>query len=206
MGTDHTDHLSDVWKVTITGGANVISSQDPRWTQKPIYPPMFTHHIRSWLLCTPRDTPVVYRRVPLADLGPAHSSKLCSYLHERWRISSKLMFASCVSLFSSVGYRTESFDISIYRNIVVSFDTSVSKYRSFEISKYRTCFFPPTPGIPLFFSQILNESFDVYIKYRNRTYMSISFICVCIGVVSNLILAWYPTIRHGVGAYDLMKM
>ena len=35
------------------GWTNVISNQDPRWTQKPIYTPIFTHHIRSWLFCTP---------------------------------------------------------------------------------------------------------------------------------------------------------
>ena len=29
------------------GWAHVISNQDPRCTQKPIYTPMFTHHIRS---------------------------------------------------------------------------------------------------------------------------------------------------------------
>ena len=34
-------------KNTITG---VHSNQDPRCTQKPIHSPMFTHHIRSWLL------------------------------------------------------------------------------------------------------------------------------------------------------------
>ena len=37
---------------TISGGAYVISNQDPRWTQKPTYIPIFPHHIRSWLLCT----------------------------------------------------------------------------------------------------------------------------------------------------------
>ena len=30
-----------------TGGAYVISNQNPRWAQKPIYSPVFTHHIRS---------------------------------------------------------------------------------------------------------------------------------------------------------------
>ena len=33
-----------------TGGH---SNQDPRCTQKPIYTRIFTHHIRSWLICTP---------------------------------------------------------------------------------------------------------------------------------------------------------
>ena len=28
------------------------SNQDLQWAQKPIYTPIFTHHIRSWLLCT----------------------------------------------------------------------------------------------------------------------------------------------------------
>ena len=28
------------------------SNQDPRCNQKPIHKPIFTHHIRSWLLCT----------------------------------------------------------------------------------------------------------------------------------------------------------
>ena len=36
--------------INITGGH---SNQDPRCTQKPICTPIFTHHIRSWLLCTP---------------------------------------------------------------------------------------------------------------------------------------------------------
>ena len=35
------------------GGAYVISNQDPRWTQKTIYTPIFSHHIWSWLICTP---------------------------------------------------------------------------------------------------------------------------------------------------------
>ena len=35
-----------------SGWANDISNQDPRWTQKPIYTPLFTHQIRSWLLGT----------------------------------------------------------------------------------------------------------------------------------------------------------
>ena len=30
-----------------TGGAYVISNQNPRWAQKPIYSPVFTHHILS---------------------------------------------------------------------------------------------------------------------------------------------------------------
>ena len=37
------------------GGAYVISNQDPRWTRKPIYTPIFTHHIRSWIY-TPVDS------------------------------------------------------------------------------------------------------------------------------------------------------
>ena len=37
----------------IPGGAYVVSNQDSRFTQKNIYTPIFTHHIRSWLLCTP---------------------------------------------------------------------------------------------------------------------------------------------------------
>ena len=36
--------------INITGGH---SNQDPRCTQKPICTPIFTHHIRSWLLCIP---------------------------------------------------------------------------------------------------------------------------------------------------------
>ena len=28
-------------------------NQDPPCTQKPIYTPIFTHHMRSWLICTP---------------------------------------------------------------------------------------------------------------------------------------------------------
>ena len=39
--------------IAVYGGAYVTRNQDPRWTQKPIYTPIFTHHIRSWLLCTP---------------------------------------------------------------------------------------------------------------------------------------------------------
>ena len=39
--------------IVVYGGAYVISNQDPRCTQKPIYIPIFTHHIRSSLLCTP---------------------------------------------------------------------------------------------------------------------------------------------------------
>ena len=37
---------------TIHGWAYVISNQDPRCTQKPIYTPIFFHHIKSSLLCT----------------------------------------------------------------------------------------------------------------------------------------------------------
>ena len=41
-------------KAFYSGWANdVCSIQNPRRTQKPIYTPIFTHHIRSWLLCTP---------------------------------------------------------------------------------------------------------------------------------------------------------
>ena len=36
--------------VAITGSHN---TQNPRWTQKLMYTPIFTHHIRSWLICTP---------------------------------------------------------------------------------------------------------------------------------------------------------
>ena len=35
---------------SITGGH---STQDPRCSQKPIYTRVFTHHSRSWLICTP---------------------------------------------------------------------------------------------------------------------------------------------------------
>ena len=31
----------------IYGGAYVVSNQDPPWTQKPIYTPIFTHQIKS---------------------------------------------------------------------------------------------------------------------------------------------------------------
>ena len=41
------------WPKHYYGGAYVISNQNPRWTQKPIYTPICTHHIRSSLLCTP---------------------------------------------------------------------------------------------------------------------------------------------------------
>ena len=34
-------------QMSISGGAYVISNQDPRCTQKPMYSPIFTHHIRS---------------------------------------------------------------------------------------------------------------------------------------------------------------
>ena len=33
----------------ITGGAYVLSNQDPRCTQNPIYTPIFSHNIRSQL-------------------------------------------------------------------------------------------------------------------------------------------------------------
>ena len=31
-------------------GAYDVCNQDPRWTPKPTYTPIFTHHVRSWLL------------------------------------------------------------------------------------------------------------------------------------------------------------
>ena len=36
-----------LFSYSTTGGAYVISNQNPRCTQKPIYSPIFTHHIRS---------------------------------------------------------------------------------------------------------------------------------------------------------------
>ena len=38
-----------VWTILFTV---VHNNQDPRWARKPIYTPIFTHQIRSWLLCT----------------------------------------------------------------------------------------------------------------------------------------------------------
>ena len=42
------------------GGANDISNQDPRWTQKTTYTPIFTHSSRSWLLCNPVNSSAVW--------------------------------------------------------------------------------------------------------------------------------------------------
>ena len=40
------------WCYNIINTGNHIN-QDPPCTQKPIYTPIFTHHMRSWLICTP---------------------------------------------------------------------------------------------------------------------------------------------------------
>ena len=52
--------------IAVYGGAYVTRNQDPRWTQKPIYTPIFTHHIRSWLLCGHTITyhTIPYRTIP----------------------------------------------------------------------------------------------------------------------------------------------
>ena len=42
--------VSHSWRLIITGSQ---STQNPRGTQKPMYIPVFPHHIRSWLLRTP---------------------------------------------------------------------------------------------------------------------------------------------------------
>ena len=51
------------------------SNQDPRWTQKPIYAPIFTHHIRSWLL---RASVIVLPR------GSLNNQSTCSLWGERF--------------------------------------------------------------------------------------------------------------------------
>ena len=45
----------------------------------------------------------------------------------------------------------------------------LSKYRTYDTSRYRTCFAHPLAS-PCFFC-ILNKSFDVHIKYRNRVHI-----------------------------------
>ena len=39
-------------KIVYSGGAYDVSNRNPRWTQKPIYTPIFTYLIWSSLLCT----------------------------------------------------------------------------------------------------------------------------------------------------------
>ena len=80
-------------------------------------------------------------------------------------------------------------EVSIHRNI------EFSTYRSFDMLKYRSfdisnVFCPPSSGIPVFRMQILNESFDVYVKCRNRTYR---LVFLFIDIVSSFILVRYPT-------------
>ena len=54
------------------------------------------------------------------------------------------------------------------------------KFWYIEISEFRyiedrTCFALPSPGIPVFFMQVLNQSFAVCNKYRNQSCISTSF-------------------------------
>ena len=104
-----------------------------------------------------------------------------------WRvvldIVSKVSICRKVSKLRYIEYR--SFDVSKYR----SFD--VSKYRSFDTSKYRECFALHPLASPCFCMQMLNESFDVYIKYPHRT-CRLDFLLI--DIVSNSILVRYPTL------------
>ena len=61
------------------------SNQDPRFTLKPICTPIFTHHIRSWLLCTPVNTTFVVDALTVfvtafAASYAGNSSDGCSFL------------------------------------------------------------------------------------------------------------------------------
>ena len=71
-------------------------------------------------------------------------------------------------VYTSVGHRFESFDIS--------------KYRTFDIS-YRV-FSPPSAGNSVFFMHTMDESYDVLLYQTSKSYR---LVCMFIGSVSNSI-------------------
>ena len=70
---------------TITGGAYVISNQNPRCTQKPTYAPIFTHRIRSSILCTPQ-----YYLSPFFFFSVSRGGKNQQKLSELWPVPGDL--------------------------------------------------------------------------------------------------------------------
>ena len=94
----------------IYGWAYDISNQNPRWTQKPIYSPIFIHHSGSWLIDTPVNnitqmwTENLSRyyhltRVTKSHLSALGTTQISSYITKRWTkfpftTNSKLIFST----------------------------------------------------------------------------------------------------------------
>ena len=73
-----------------SGWAYVVSNQDPQCTQKPIYTPIFTHHIRSSLLCTPANSrfpEMPTCRLPDLLAFPAGMTSWCFLFHKSFTVS-----------------------------------------------------------------------------------------------------------------------
>ena len=103
-----TNYLEIVWDhfwvqryLILRSTPGVHSNQNPQWAQKPRYNPIFTHHIRSWLLCSPRDSTRV-------NLALEREKTLKNTRHNK---ISTIQIASI--LFSSHRYRKKIKSISI---------------------------------------------------------------------------------------------